>query len=228
MSEETNTQRRRRENLSARSRLEADRIISERGLPEPGDKCGDYGGKTKGGGVCTAPAGLDTPHRGAGLCWAHGGLRRDELAIGAWVMGHALAKGIEISPWDALLGEVRRTAGEVAWLDWKVAQAPTDDDLLDSFRPWVEMRNKQRLWLGRVSKMAIDAGVAQIMVQQVQLEVQTMGRVLGAALDALGLTESQEEIARAAFRRELLAVEAEQTGVQPVPGSNNSKEGLDV
>jgi len=152
---------------------------------------------------------------GTGLCRQHGGLRRDELAVGAWVMGHALARPLDISPWDALLGEVRRTAGKVAWLDQKLARFGDDAEFIGDGDavPWVKMQDKERLWLGRVSKMAIDAGVAAIMVQQVQHEAQVMARVLNAALDALGLSEEMEMQARAAMRRELTVLEAERSGV---------------
>lgn len=130
-------------------------------------------------------------------------------------MGHALARPLDISPWDALLGEVRRTAGKVAYLDWKLSQFGDDAEFVGdgSAVPWVKMQERERLWLGRVSKMAIDAGVAAIMVQQVQAEAQTMARVLNAALDALGLSEEMEMQARAAMRRELVALEAERSGV---------------
>lgn len=130
-------------------------------------------------------------------------------------MGHALAKSLDISPWDALLGEVRRTAGKVAWLDWKISQFGDDAEFIGDGQavPWVKMQEKERNWLGRVSKMAIDAGVAAIMVQQVQVEAQTFARVLNETLDALGLSEEQEQVARGALRASLTRLAAEQSGV---------------
>lgn len=227
---ETGSARRRRERLSARSRLLAESRIESHGLPSSKILCGAFGGKTRDGKTCTAPAGANTPHVGTGLCRQHGGLRRDELATGAWVMGHALAKSLDVSPWDALLGEVRRTAGKVAWLDWKLGTYGDDAEFVGDGQavPWVRMQEKERTHLARVSKMAIDAGVAAIMVQQVQAEVSMMARALNAALDALGLTEEQDDVARSAMHRELMRIEGErQGGVPELAGVDYQGDGFD-
>lgn len=128
-------------------------------------------------------------------------------------MAHQLAMATDVTPWDALLGEVRRTAGEVAWLDWKVGTAPDDESLLTggTHHEWLKMRERQRLWLGRVSKMAIDAGVAAMLVQRERVAGEEVARVLNRTLDALveaGLGENLETLARSTMRRELLALDA--------------------
>jgi hypothetical protein len=70
------------------------------------------------------------------------------------------------------------------------------------------------LWvdrLARYSKMAVDAGVAERLVQAVEVEGQQLGRVLTAALDALEGQVSEDVLGevRARMRRELLQIEAE-------------------
>lgn len=78
---------------------------------------------------------------------------------------------------------------------------------------WVQ---QGELWtdrLAKYSKAAIDAGVAEQVVQAQRLQVTLMARPVNAALSALGLTAEQEQIARAAMRRELQAIEAERTGI---------------
>lgn len=78
---------------------------------------------------------------------------------------------------------------------------------------WVQ---QGELWtdrLAKYSKAAIDAGVAEQIVQAQRLQVSLMARPVNAALSALGLTPEQEQIARAAMRRELQAIEAERTGI---------------
>ena len=98
-------------------------------------------------------------------------------------MAHAYAtlrKGL--TPWDALLETVQSLGGQVAFLRQKVgevARVGGDDSLLDEVmqdgRPrgaarWVEMLNEREKQLAAVSKMAIDAGVAAVLVQRVQIQ----------------------------------------------------------
>ncbi len=131
-------------------------------------------------------------------------------------MAHGLARTLNVTPWQALLEEVKRTAGEVAWLDHKVGEAP-DDEALESggtHHMWMIERQKQRMWLGRVAKMALDAGVAERLVAQMEIEGQLIAKAIMSTLTdpALGLTESQLEAARGIMRRELLALEASAAG----------------
>jgi hypothetical protein len=151
-------------------------------------------------------------------------------------MGHAIARGLNVSPWEALLSEVRRSAGEVSWLDAKIADAPNDDALLSSepggFAPWVRMRNEARKHLARVAKMAIDGGVAEKLVAQVQGEAQQLGQMVLAVLMSkdLALTEEQIVHARVILRNEMLAIvgsdERDESGTAgPPPGSGKVVDG---
>lgn len=128
-------------------------------------------------------------------------------------MAHALVREADVSPWDALLGEVRRTAGAVAWLDRKVGEAVDDDDLRPggSHFDWVKMRDKERQWLGRVSKMAVDAGVSAMLVSRETTAGEELAAVFNRTLDVLreaGLSDELETIARQAFRAQLLALDS--------------------
>lgn len=157
------------------------------------------------------------------------------------MVGHAFAGELDCSPWEALLKAVRIAAKRVAYTDWVLGQATsdlelegrfgrTDEGLLlhpDTGEPlgagqvrdlswWVQ---KNELWtdrLARYGKMAIDAGVAERLVHQVELEGQSIGRVLSAALGELEGQVSEEIMAsvRGAMRRELLAIEGEQGRVR--------------
>lgn len=158
------------------------------------------------------------------------------------MVGHAFAGELDCSPWEALLKAVRIAAKRVAYTDWVLGQATsdlelegrfgrTDEGLLlhpDTGEPlgagqvrdlswWVQ---KNELWtdrLARYGKMAIDAGVAERLVHQVELEGQTLGRILSAALSELEGKVSEDVIAsvRSAMRGELLALEREQASIQP-------------
>lgn len=205
---------------------------------EPGPRCGQVieRGRLRGRG-CPKFAGQGTPHLGVGRCVAHRGAFRRGRAEGAWIVGHAFARELECSPWEALLRAVRIAAGKVAYTEWVLAQATNDLELEGRFGrsedgglllhpdtgeplgggqlrnlAWWVQRNE--LWVDRLAKygkLAIDAGVAERLVQQVEVEGQAVGRVLSAALGELEGEVSDELLARVrgAFRRELLALEAE-------------------
>lgn len=125
-------------------------------------------------------------------------------------MAHAFVGELDITPWEALLRQVRRTAHEVAWLDQKIAECEQDDDLLPggSHYPWVRMRNDAFNRHTRVAKMAVDAGVAQWLISKIELEGQTIANVVNRTLAVLDLTDDQLDLARAMLRRELLALDA--------------------
>lgn len=186
-----------------------------------GGVCGAERRKHNGGGPCPLPAGSGTAHLGTGRCLAHGGTSRRESVRGAWVMAHEIARALNVSPWEALLGEVRRTAGTVAWLDRKVAEAPDDaallrardetseaGEVLPGYSRWVDMRMRERQHLARVSKMAIDAGVAQQLVAQFALQGETVARLITEVTTRLGLTEAQEETVDEFLREALLRLES--------------------
>lgn len=89
------------------------------------------------GKACHLPAGNGTSHLGAGRCYAHGGARRVGRAAGAWLMAHAFAQQLNVSPWEALLMAVRIAAGKVAYIESVLASANSDLEL-EGRRP-VEM-----------------------------------------------------------------------------------------
>ncbi len=163
-------------------------------------------------GECKMPAGYGTPHLGVGRCHAHAGNSTRELARGAWLMGHALARELNVTPWEALLTEVRRSAGEVAWLDAKVGSATSDADLEPNgpLYFWAQRWKEQRQHLARVSKMALDAGVAERMVAQMQLEGDGIARAVIETLTELGIADDDLVLrARGIISRKLLALETQ-------------------
>lgn len=205
--------------------------------------CGTVIGRGKHKGeTCRRPAGYMTSHLGYGECNTHGGRWRAGRAKGSWIMGHEFARELNCSPWEGLLRAVRIAAGKVAYVQWVLSHA-SDDLQLEGRRPaeleagsgifvhpdtgealgsgalrdlnwWVE---KEELWVDRLakySKAAIDAGVAERLVQQAELEAQSIARVLNGTLAAMEdwLSDEQVSQAREVMRRELLQLEQEQRG----------------
>jgi hypothetical protein len=139
-------------------------------------------------------------------------------------MAHAYAVKLNVSPWQALLDEVRSLAGQVAFLDQKigeVARVSGDDALLSTAdgvgaARWVEMRRDRGELLARVSKMAIDSGVAERLVAQVELQGELLYRAaqtgIATAVEQLKLpldAEQQLELV-ASIARQVVRLEEEQ------------------
>lgn len=198
----------------------------------PGGNCGapkkavpDSDGNMVIPGHCLLGAGEGTGHKGYGLCKRHGGNAGTERIKGAWLVAHALARPLKVSPWDALLGEVRRSAGEVAWLDLKVGTAESDEELIGDgeLAPWMRMRERSRHHLARVAKLAVDAQVDVAMVAQAQADGEQIANVIISTLTALGLDDDTMDRARSILRQKLLALEAQAQGT--LLGENGVLEG---
>jgi hypothetical protein len=163
--------------------------------------------------TCERPAGAGTDHEGAGPCRRHEARRG--RGTGAWIVAHAFARALDISPWEGLLWGVKIAAGRLAFCEQKLSTATCDEDLLPTGPLWHWVKQAE-LWhkkLTVVSKLAIDAGVAERLVRQVDLEAQLMLRATTLTMDELGLNDDQRERALGIMSRNLLALEAEQTGL---------------
>lgn len=122
-----------------------------------------------------------------------------------------VARELNVSPWDALLTATRLAAGRVAWVDQQLAEAVAANDGDQSVavvRGWLKESRNERNLLARTAKAAIDAGVAERLVRQVELEGKLVAEVLGRTLDQLDLTAEQRQTAFATAHRELLQLEA--------------------
>jgi len=200
----------------ARARADEDNRADVQGPLPRALACGAplVGERGKQGGTCSRLAGIGTAHPGWGRCGSHGGNGTYEAARGAWMYAHAMAAPLNVTPWQALLGEVRRTAGAVAFLDRKIAEAPDDDSLLQggTHNEWLRLRQQERQHLARVSKMALDAGVAERMVAQYEMEGEMIAGLMMRVVGQLQLNDEQMDHARIIMRNELLALGNTQDG----------------
>jgi hypothetical protein len=120
-----------------------------------------------------------------------GNASRFEHAVKIWerVLTQPEVTEYDISPWDALLLNVRVAAARVGWTDQKLREATTaagDNVLTDlTVRRWQqESRNERRL-LGQLARDAIQAGVQERLVRQIELEGQLLADVLTSTLQAI-------------------------------------------
>lgn len=156
------------------------------------------------------PPGWKTNHFGWGPCRAHA----DEFVHDGWVVAVTMAREEQITPWDALLKSVRLAAGRVTWVDEQLDAAvrANDGDMAQpAVTRWLQESRLERTLMAKVSKAAIDGGVAERMVRQVELEGQLVAEAIVHALDVLDLTADQRAQALTAAHQRLLSAGDSQT-----------------
>ncbi len=173
--------------------------------------------RTRTGGRCRRSAGHGTEHLGVGRCTLHGGSTpgqveraRRQLALREMAqMGGA----VELEPTDALLACVHRAAGQAAWLRLKVEDL-RDEDLLTvgahgTLVPhtWIRMEQEALDRLARVSKMALDGGVAERAVQFAERTGELLAAAFADALAVLELDPQREAEIVGLFTTRLRALE---------------------
>ena len=183
------------------------------------------------GELCDRYAGTNTEHPGVGRCRLHGGNTPQGRREGAWAMAHAFARALDVTPWEGLLSAVRIAAGRVAFCEHKIGTATEDRQLeppdnkgvseagrTQDFQGtnlyfWVKQAELWHDKLAKVSRLAIDAGVAERLVRQLELEAQLMLRATHRTLDELGFSDAEKSRAVAIMSRNLIAIEAEEVGL---------------
>lgn len=151
-------------------------------------------------------------------------------------MAHKFAEELDVSPWEALLMVIRITAGRLRYIESVLAGAKSDDELTGAASDdtplgvemggandggiivgrdltwWVENSKEERDRLAKVSKAAIDAGVAQLLIEKELRQGEEIAQRFVGALEAMreaGMPEDMLEIARGVMRTQLqLAIES--------------------
>ena len=175
--------------------------------------------KKQGEGTCTRPAGWGTDHPGAGRCKLHGGCAPSGRIA---AMNEQARKAVEtyglprdISPTDALLEEVRYSAGHVAWLRAKVAEleaadlvwgvteeadrnatefAGTDVTRSAAVNTWLDLYFRERKHLLDLTKTAISVGIEKRRVRLAEAQGSLMNDVIRRILARLSLSPDQSAL----------------------------------
>lgn len=147
---------------------------------------------------CDRKAGQQTGHPGVGLCNRHQGNSIKGMTEGFMIMAHGLAdpekiRATNIPPPQALLEEVNRTVNAVRWLDEKVSEATSDDQLVTreagevkvegELAPFVKMWQAERAHLARVSVAAITAKAQEIMTNHYEAHGLLLHQMLHGSLE---------------------------------------------
>lgn len=157
---------------------------------------------------CPMAAGAGTDHPGTGPCRWHGGTTVSERRRGAIVTAHAIARILDVDPWEALIVAMRRAYAWSAFYQAKLASVTDDEDLRpggDAY-DWVRGAERTTEAAAKYAKMALDAGVAERHVQTVELQGRLIAQVLGATLAELDLGEEVETKAREIMEMSLRAL----------------------
>lgn len=176
-------------------------------------------------GVCCLGRGWGTEHLGYGRCKFHGGntpggLVEAEREVAAEIiMEREITYGVPriIGPHEALLEEIHRTAGHVAWLQHIIGEMSRNELTVESIvglspSVWLGMYNRERDHLVTVCKAAVSAGVQE---RQVQLE-EDKGRLIAMVIrdilwdKDLQLSPEQKYLAGEVVRKHLLSLDAGQ------------------
>lgn len=193
---------------------------------EGGKYCGAR--KTNGTGHCRHPAGWGIPGVTVGCCKKHGGAtpggraHSSKLMAAQAVATYGLPR--EIDPHTALLEEIHRTAGHVAYLGRIVAEltqqdlkqyasgSPAESDefvVWEKPAVWVAMYADERRHLVAVCKAAVTCGVEERRVELAEQQGRILADVMRAIFDdpELGLTGVQRAAAPGLVRRHLASID---------------------
>jgi hypothetical protein len=146
-----------------------------------------------------------------------------------------------VSPWEAILTEVRRSAYRAHWVDERVErEAQAEHDLAaqeieigdaDKFkrlqlaqsrelREWVRLSREERAHGAQVARAAVSAGLSERYIESVQAEARMIAGVLQRALQAAELSPEQWEAATGELRVALAEVgrelQARHSGMSPI------------
>jgi hypothetical protein len=128
---------------------------------------------------------------------------------------------LNMSPWESILTEVRRSGYRSAWIDERIereaqaerdleAQAKAWDDsekyertrLAQSreLREWIKLGRDERSHGAQVASSAVRAGLSERYIESVQAEARNIASVLQRALQAAELSDEQWLAATAELR----------------------------
>lgn len=163
---------------------------------------------------CGLSAGWGTDHVGYGPCKWHLGSTEEGKKSAATEMAEELmvfyGAPIETNPIQALLDEVSRTAGHVAWLAQRIGKfnVPINFEEVDEkgvrhlrvmglppeVEGWLRVYLSERAQLVRVSKAALDAGVNERLVRIAEYQGEKLADAVETILKQLGLTAAQQAL----------------------------------
>lgn len=156
----------------------------------------------KAGRPCKRPAGWGTDHPGSGRCKLHGGSTRaggvkaEKERAAAAVQNYGLP--VEVDPHTALLEELYRTAGHVAYLNTVVGQLERENMVgpvggaqggYPEWKPsvWISLYQQERKHMAAIAKTCVDVGIEERRVRVAEQQGQLFAQALEGILKELGV-----------------------------------------
>jgi hypothetical protein len=187
------------------SAMEQGTVMEDGKRALPAKRCG---ARTRSDGECRKSAGWGTPHLGRGRCSLHGGCTPDHVKHAAREEAldfarNALGAEVADDPLDALLQAVRLASGAVAYWRLQLHEEPDPPERLrEGFRLAV-------LDLAKISKAAVDAGVAERVVKITERMAEQITLAAEEGLAALKLDVAQRTLFARVFAQALERLEGE-------------------
>lgn len=163
---------------------------------------------------CRRRAGDGTSHPGYGNCASHFGATPAHVRAAALAIGEEIkvtyGLPIEVDPHVALLEELARTNGHVAWLGHLVSKIDQDDVTylnavgVEDTSAIVKLYQSERAHLVKTAKTAIDAGVQEREISLAEAQAQAVVAVITGTLIELGQQITPE--VQGIIRRQLTEV----------------------
>lgn len=165
------------------------------------------GAKKRNGEPCGAPAGSGTDHLGIGCCKHHGGSTPNHVKSANVEKANRAAETFglprEIDPHTALIEELHRTAGIVAWYGQQIA-ALEDGQFHESIggsgggetqqelHVFVRALERERKHFTDVARVCISVGIEERRVQLAEQQGQLLAEVIRGVLEDLKVKVTPE------------------------------------
>jgi hypothetical protein len=175
---------------------------------------GFCGAKKRNGEPCGRSAGWGTSHLGYGSCKHHAGSTLPGRVSSA---GEAikLTRPLPITPSQGLLGVLHLAAGQLAYVNERVAEIEETDMFLarevDSVTGvakmtphyWIEFQLRIQDRVAKYSKLAADVGIAERAQSLREAQTMMMMNLIQAVMDDLGLDDEQRSQVGPSIRKHL-------------------------
>jgi len=120
---------------------------------------------------------------------------------------------LDVHPAEAMLMCVQVAAGHVAYATQQVSMVPEDEGFVDTvmgtqLHPWARVQAEAMDRLVRFSKMAVECGAEQNLVQFAERQGAELARVLTAVFNEMHLTDEQRAALPMLIHKHLLAMES--------------------
>jgi hypothetical protein len=171
--------------------------------------------------LCSHEAGWGTDHLGVGRCKLHGGCvphhRKQAMKLFAKLGVKEFGLPVNVDPHTALLEELHRTAGIVAFYEARIREleegqlhGPVGGGALSIPREephvWIRLHQEERSHLVNVAAVCIKSGIEERRIKIAEQQGQLLAGVIRGVLEQLKVDTASAQV-RAVIREHLTTIE---------------------